>query len=133
MSQLYMVAGLGIICLSSSLAVALIPSNKDEVSEPEKKSTEESTEPEPEPLPSPARSRGDQSWRDDNPGAVIADVSTECATPKTFDASVSYEGPSSDNYYNYCHEMVISQSSTCKTELCAVDNVYGACKDDCNK
>ena len=130
MSQMYMIAGLGIICLSSSLMVALIPSKKDEVPEVAEKSAEESTEPKPPPL---VRTGGDQSWRDDNPGAVIADVSTECATPKTFDASVSYEGPSSDNYYNYCHEMVISQSSTCKTELCAVDNVYGACKDECNK
>ena len=114
----------------------MIPSNKDEVSEPEKKSTEESTEPEPEPepepSPSPARSRGDQSWREDNPGAVIADVSTGCVTPKTFDASVTYDGPSNDNYYNYCHEMVLSQSSKCKKELCANNNVYGACRNECD-
>ena len=131
-----LVAGVGVLCLSSSLMVAMIPSNKDEVSEPEKKSTEESTEQEqeqePEPSPSPARSRGDQSWRDDNPGAVIADVSTGCVTPKTFDASVTYDGPSNDNYYNYCHEMVLSQSSECKKELCANNNVYGACRNECD-
>ena len=129
---MYMIAGLGIICLSSSLMVALIPSNKDEVPEVAEKSAEESTEPKPPPPP-PTKTGGDQSWRDDNPGAVIADVSTECATPKTFDASASYEGPSSDNYYNYCHEMVISQSTACKTELCANDNVYGACKNECKQ
>jgi hypothetical protein len=131
-----LVAGVGMLCLSSSLMVAMIPSNKDEVSEPEKKSTEESTEQEQEqeqePSPSPARSRGDQSWRDDNPGAVIADVSTGCVTPKTFDASVTYDGPSNDNYYNYCHEMVLSQSSKCKKELCANNNVYGACRNECD-
>ena len=125
-----LVAGVGMLCLSSSLMVALIPSNKVEVSEPEKKSTEESTEP--EPSHSPVRGRGDQSWRDDNPGAVIADVSTGCVTPKTFDASVTYDGPSKDNYYNYCHEMVLSQSSKCKKELCANNNVYGACRNECD-
>ena len=113
---------LSMCCICFSIAASMMGGEKEDPVVP--------TEPKP---PPPVRTGGDQSWRDDNPGAVIADVSTECATPKTFDASVSYEGPSSDNYYNYCHEMVISQSSTCKTELCAVDNVYGACKDECNK
>jgi hypothetical protein len=74
---------------------------------------------------------GNQGWRDTNPGSAIAVVSAACAQPKTFDGSVTYTGPSGDNYANYCHEMVISQSAACKTELCANDNVYGACKDEC--
>jgi hypothetical protein len=72
-----------------------------------------------------------QAWRDDNPGAVIATVSPSCATPKTFDPNVKYKGPSGDNYYNYCHEMVLSQTPSCKVELCKNENVYGACKNEC--
>ena len=72
-----------------------------------------------------------QAWRDDNPGAVIATVSASCATPKTFDPNVKYKGPSGDNYYNYCHEMVLSQTQSCKIELCKNENVYGACKNEC--
>ena len=76
----------------------------------------------------------DQSWRDKNPGAVMGTVSAACATAKTFDPNVKYKGPSpNDNYYNYCHEMVISQTPSCKVELCANKNVYGACKDECNR
>ena len=74
-----------------------------------------------------------QAWRDNNPGAVIATVSPSCATPKTFNPNVKYKGPSGDNYYNYCHEMVLSQTSSCKVELCKNENVYGACKNECNK
>ena len=74
-----------------------------------------------------------QAWRDNNPGAVIATVSPSCATPKTFNPSVKYKGPSRDNYYNYCHEMVLSQTPSCKVELCKNKNVYGACKNECNK
>jgi hypothetical protein len=53
-------------------------------------------------------------------------------TPKTFDPSVTYDGPRNDNYYNYCHEMVLSQSSKCRKELCTNNNVYRACRNECN-
>ena len=100
-------------------------------------------EPEVDPTPAPEAAavpkkkdppvENDQAWRDNNPGAVIATVSPSCATPKTFNPNVKYEGPSEDNYYNYCHEMVLSQTPSCKVELCKNKNVYGACKDECNK
>ena len=89
-------------------------------------------EPEPEPEPDP-RLVDDQSWRDNNPGVIIVDdVRTGCAIPKTFNPRRRYDGPSSDNYYNYCHQMVLSQSSECRKELCANSNVYGACRNECN-
>ena len=89
-------------------------------------------EPEPEPEPDP-RLVDNQSWRDNNPGVVIVDdVSTGCATATTFNPRRRYDGPSGDNYYNYCHQMVLSQSSECRKELCANSNVYGACRNECN-
>ena len=83
--------------------------------------------------PEAAPVNNDQSWRDKNPGAVMGTFSAACVTAKTFDPNVKYKGPSNDNYYNYCHEMVISQTPSCKVELCANENVYGACKDECNR
>ncbi|ABY27953.2 hypothetical protein OtV5_156c [Ostreococcus tauri virus OtV5] len=106
-------------------------------------SEEPEAEPEVKPTPAPEAAavpkkkdppvENDQAWRDNNPGAVIATVSPSCATPKTFNPNVKYKGPSGDNYYNYCHEMVLSQTPACKVELCKNENVYGACKDECNK
>ena len=85
------------------------------------------------PAPGSSSPGGDQSWRDNNPGAVLTEVSPGCVTPRTFDPSVTYDGPSNDdNYYNYCYEMILLQSSECKEEVCADNNVYGACRGQCD-
>ncbi|AFC35062.1 hypothetical protein OtV6_154c [Ostreococcus tauri virus RT-2011] len=106
-----------VCCSASSAAMAMMGGDGDSTTTPT----------------GPAPVENDQAWRDNNPGAVIATVSPSCATPKTFNPNVKYEGPSGDNYYNYCHEMVLSQTPACKVELCKIENVYGACKDECNK
>ena len=87
--------------------------------------------PVPAPVPAPPPVKNDQSWRDNNPGAVIATFSTECLPAKTFDKNVKYKGLSNDNYANYCYELVKSQSPSCRVEVCKNPNVYGACKDEC--
>ena len=128
--------GMMVMCSSSSVAAMMMGGTKKKEDDSDSDSDDEE-EPVPVSLaPPPSGSTdgisiGNQGWRDTNPGSAIAVVSAACAQPKTFDGSVTYTGPSGDNYANYCHEMVISQSAACKTELCANDNVYGACKDEC--
>jgi hypothetical protein len=130
--------GMMVMCSSSSVAAMMMGGTKKKEDDSDSDSDDEE-EPVPVSLaPPPSGSTdgisiGNQGWRDTNPGSAIAVVSAACAQPKTFDGSVTYTGPSGDNYANYCHEMVISQSAACKTELCANDNVYGACKDECKK
>ena len=125
-----------VCCSASSAAMAMMGGSEEPKVEPK---AEPKVEPkvEPEAAAVPKKKdppvENDQAWRDNNPGAVIATVSPSCATPKTFNPNVKYEGPSGDNYYNYCHEMVLSQTPACKVELCKNENVYGACKDECNK
>ena len=118
-----------VCCSASSAAMAMMGGDGDSTTTP----TGPAPAPGTAPAPGPAPVENDQAWRDNNPGAVIATVSPSCATPKTFNPNVKYEGPSEDNYYNYCHEMVLSQTPACKVELCKNENVYGACKDECNK
>ena len=133
--------GMMVMCSSSSVAAMMMGGTKKKEDDSDSDSDSDSDDEE-EPVigtslaPPPSGSTdgisiGNQGWRDTNPGSAIAVVSAACAQPKTFDGSVTYTGPSGDNYANYCHEMVISQSAACKTELCANDNVYGACKDEC--
>jgi hypothetical protein len=133
--------GLMVVCSSSVAAAMMMGGTKKKEDDSDSDSDSDSDDEE-EPVigtslaPAPSGSTdgisiGNQGWRDTNPGSAIAVVSAACAQPKTFDGSVTYTGPSGDNYANYCHEMVISQSAACKTELCANDNVYGACKDEC--
>ena len=135
--------GMMVMCSSSSVAAMMMGGTKKKEDDSDSDSDSDSDDEE-EPVigtslaPPPSVSTdgisiGNQGWRDTNPGSAIAVVSAACAQPKTFDGSATYTGPSGDNYANYCHEMVISQSAACKTELCANDNVYGACKDECKK
>ena len=138
MSRKAMIAGAVVVmvCCSASAAAMMMGGSEEPKVEPK---VEPRVEPKVEPTAAAVPKKKDppvennQAWRDNNPGAVIATVSPSCATPKTFNPSVKYKGPSRDNYYNYCHEMVLSQTPSCKVELCKNKNVYGACKNECNK
>ena len=136
--------GVMLCCSASSVAAVVMGGGEEPEVKPEvKPKVEPKVEPRVEPKVEPTAAavpkkkdppvENNQAWRDNNPGAVIATVSPSCATPKTFNPSVKYKGPSGDNYYNYCHEMVLSQTPSCKVELCKNKNVYGACKNECNK
>ena len=143
MAAVAAIAGVGMmVCCSSSVAAMMMGDDTKKKEDDSDSDSDSDSDDEEEPVigtslaPAPSGSTdgisiGNQGWRDTNPGSAIAVVSAACAQPKTFDGSVTYTGPSGDNYANYCHEMVISQSAACKTELCANDNVYGACKDEC--
>lgn len=69
-----------------------------------------------------------QSWRDNNPGAVIKQLGT-CGEAKTYDNNMTYDGPSGDNYANYCYNFI--KSVECADKTCSVPQVFGACRDEC--
>jgi len=69
-----------------------------------------------------------QVWRDNNRGAVIKDLGP-CGDAKTFDPNKKYEGPSGDNYANYCYNFI--KSTECADKTCSVPQVFGACRDEC--
>lgn len=69
-----------------------------------------------------------QSWRDNNPGAVIKKLGA-CGEAKTYDNNMAYEGPSRDNYANYCYNFI--KSVECADKTCSVPQVFGACRDEC--
>ena len=69
-----------------------------------------------------------QSWRDNNPGVVIKNLGA-CGEAKTYDNNRVYDGPSGDNYANYCYNFI--KSVECADKTCSVPQVFGACRDEC--
>jgi len=69
-----------------------------------------------------------QPWRDKNPGVVIKKLDG-CGEAKTYDGNIDYEGPSRDNYANYCYNFI--KSVECADKTCSVPQVFGACRDEC--
>ena len=107
--------------------------NEEEKNDEEKKNEEEDTTPVDKPV-GPVKTKADavkidnQSWRDQNPGTVIKKLG-ECGEAKTYDNNMVYDGPSGDNYANYCYNFI--KSVECADKTCSVPQVFGACRDEC--
>lgn len=122
-----------IICLlcASSIALTLFLARNEESPGPARRSSGPAPAPAPARPPAPVVIATSQAARDANPGALMGQLSAECGEVRAFDPNETYSGPSGDNYYNYCHSMVISRTAACKAEACANENVMQACRDEC--